>query len=232
MTALRAAAALVTVTVIALAAPAPALAAGLTVERIAKLSDAGLSDAAILRIAEEEGFAVPLTSERVLKGLDLGIPADLLSRLVEMSAEEGTAIEVAERDGVTVITGRGPDEASEPEPAEREEAMGPAGEPPALPPVQQVVVVGGVAPAGETVPSSFANGFPADATFGWSGGAVFLPARFGGSRPSAFGRTIVGFTQGPTELCVPLAPAPILVERPERRMIPVRTSRGVIYLPN
>lgn len=207
-------------------------------ERLIELHEAGFDDEIIVQLASREGLAEPLGSAHVLALREAGLSPALVSRLVLLSLDEGISIE--DRDGITVITGEGPvpltEESDESESRgsrddwEDEPRLG------AAPPPQVIVV--GAAPAAQVAAPSPVDestvGHPAGAVFGWSGGAVFLPARFGGSEPSAFGRTIVGFTGQPQPGCCPpvLAPAPPPVVEPTSRMIPVRTSRGELWIPN
>ena len=190
--------------------------------QLVELHRAGLTDEAILLLAEAEGFERAILTADALSLREAGLSSSLVSRLIALSAGSGIAVE--ERDGVTVITGRGAPEEADAEAA----APAPGDDRAAPPPAAQAIVViqqappaagaaSGGAVSGDNghAASDFANGYPAGATFGWSGGAVFLPARFGGSEPSAFGRTVIGFT-GP-QACAPLlAPAPVILSAEPR----------------
>lgn len=192
----------------------PASAGVLTVQDLVSLASGGLSETAIGRLIEVQGLTSPLSAADALTLREAGLSADFVSALVLRQA--GTGIEVEQRDGVTVVSGQGVIP-SEPD-VEREEDA---------PLAHETVIVGREAPAAQPV-----NGYPVGAAFGLSGGAVFLPARFGGSQPSAFGRTIVGFG-GFSPGCAPLLPAaaPVVVA-PEPRRVVIHTSRGEIWLPN
>jgi hypothetical protein len=212
---------------------APLAANPLTEKHLVAVSRAGLSDDAIVHMAEVRGLAGPFTPEMVLRLSEAGLSSSLLSRLVLMS-DGDEPIRIEERDGVTVISGRG--EARTEVETESRPERGPEEwpAPPPAPPAPEVVIVNGGAPAAASARDSTAGlGYPAGAVFGMAGGAVFLPARFGGNEPSAFGRTIVGFTGG-GECCAPyVAPAPVVVAPvPQTRMIPVHTSRGTLWIPN
>lgn len=225
--------ALVLLASLATAGPLRADEGPMGVERLVELHEAGLGDELIVALAEREGVK-PLAGSDLLTLREAGLSNDLLARLFRISHD---AIRVEERDGVTIITGEGPEpEAGRDEPADEEAAAPPAPAP--------VVVIQQAPAPGEAASSAAASGtpdateaYPVGAAFGWSGGAVFLPARFGGSQPSAFGRTIVAF-QGAAccPATVPVAPvvAPIVpvVAAPTPRMIPMRTSRGEIWIPN
>ena len=234
MRAVRALAALALTAVFA--APLPAN--PMNEKHLMALAEAGLSDDAILRMVEERGLAQPLTPEAVVLLREAGLSAPLVSRLI-LLAEGNEPIRIEERDGVTVISGRGePNQIEDEDARESWSERGPEewpAPPPAEPPALDVVIVNGATPAqASSQDSRTAQGYPAGAVFGVSGGAVFLPARFGGNEPSAFGRTIVGFTGGGVGCCAPyVAPAPVVVApAPETRMIPVRTSRGTLWIPN
>jgi hypothetical protein len=203
---------------------------------LVRLFEAGLTDEAIIQLADAQGFEHALDATDVLALREAGLPAGLVSKLVTMSAGR---ISVEERDGVTVITGRGPEES--PETQEQSAAPAPAAMPGPSAAQQQVIVV--QAPPASVTPApatddALVNGYPVGATFGWTGGAVFLPARFGGSEPSAFGRTIVAvapvppYCAAPVATCVPLADTLASTDVEPAHRIAIRTSRGRLWIPN
>lgn len=202
---------------LALLVASNASAATLTVPDVVSLASGGLSEAAIGRLIEAQGLTSPLSAADALALREAGLSAEFVSALVIRQA--GTGIEVEERDGVTVVSGEGlapftPDDAAE-EDREDEDSQ----------PLRETIIVAAPEPAPQAT-----NGHPVGATFGWSGGAVFLPARFGGSQPSAFGRTIVGF--GSPAGCAPALHAAPVLAAPEPRRVVIHTSRGEIWLPN
>lgn len=208
----------------ALLVAATAAASPLTISDLTALVRSGIDEGAIVRLVEAEGLAAPLGAGDALVLREAGMSASLVSRLVTWTAGDG--IEIEQRDGVLVVSGSGvPADASgsEGDASWRDEPGADPGE--ATPPEW---------PAESAAPpQDDDNGYPTGAVFGWSGGAVFLPARFGGSRPSAFGRTIVMTGELAPWMGAPwLPPAAPVMPSPDSGWITIRTSRGEIRVPN
>jgi len=220
----------------------PAVAAPLPLADLVRLGHEGVGEAVLLSLAQNQGVTGPLSADDVLEMSREGWSDELMVAVVKAAAEEsaspavesqGEGVVYEERDGALVARLHG-----EPEPA-----RGPA--PVAAAPPPQVVVVqapaaplAAAAPAAAPAPGAeFANGYPVGADYGWQGSTVFLPARFGGSRPSAFGRAIVSTGGGYYGLpyAAPLSTygygGQVLVG-PQRSTTLIRTSRGTRRIPN
>ncbi len=219
----------------------PAVAAPLPLADLVRLGHEGVGEAVLLSLAQNQGVTGPLSADDVLEMSRAGWSDELMVTVVRAAAEESASLAVEpqgegvvyeERDGALVARLHG-----EPEPA-RSRA------PVAAAPAPQVVVVQApaaplAAPAAAPAPvAEFANGYPVGADYGWQGSTVFLPARFGGSRPSAFGRAIVS-TGGGGYYGQPYA-APLstygyggqVLVAPQRSTTLIRTSRGTRRIPN
>ncbi len=196
-------------------APPPAAAAPLTVGDLLALWRVQISSEAILTMARAEGLASALSVAEATSLREAGLPADLVSELLTLGS--GAAIRVGEDDGVIVVEGRG--EATDP-PVVGSGFLPTEPAPPAASPSPAVVVNVQATPA-------MASGG------GWGCGplaqAVFVPAHRTPDGPSVFGTTIVS----PGIVCPQLVQPIVLAPEPVRsRMIPIRTSRGQLMIPN
>ena len=233
---------------LAVALALPAVAAPLPLADFVRLGHEGVGEAVLLSLAQNQGVTGPLSADEVLEMSRAGWSDELMVAVVKAAAHEsallaaepvelrGESVVYEERDGALVARLHG-----EPEPA-------PVPRPAliAAAPAPQVVVVQApaaplAAPAPALAPAAeYANGYPVGANHAWQGSTVFLPARFGGSTPSAFGRAIVstggsGHYGYGVPYAAPLSPygygGQVLVG-PQRSTTLIRTSRGTRRIPN
>ena len=218
---------------------APALARPVAVADLVEM--AGVPEDLVLRLVQHRGFGGELGAGALAELSSAGFSDAFLSRLVELTrpAPEIDGVTYRVVDGVLRVQGEGQEPAADasgssavgaPAVIASPEPLQPSGEAPAVPPA--LVIDGTAWLAGEQ-----ANPYPAGAV-GW-GSAVFLPARYG-NPASSFGRTIVSMSPRilePCGTCCTAASMPVLVDaasmaRSEGRLIPIRTSRGTIWVPN
>lgn len=220
----------------------PVSAAPLPLSDLLRLSAEGVGEPVLLSIARNQGVAGPLIADQVLAMNRAGWSDELMAAVVKAAAtspEPSTSdvpiVVYEEREGAVVARLRGvPDEEDDREAAPSGIAAGPPQVVVQAPPVTVLQ-----APAESPPPSQTVIGFPVGSDQGWQGSTVFLPARFGGSTPSAFGRTIVTNGGGGAYYGSPYGPAlstygyggPVL-SAPEPSTTLIRTSRGTRRIPN
>lgn len=208
--------------------PATASSDPLTSADVVSLAESGAGEELIRSLVDERGFSGPTGVAQVVALKKSGLSDALLLHLIAAAPprEDGEpAVEV--RDGVLVVSGRGEavDVAAEAEPEAPTHQAQAATDEPATHSHQPA--------SWPSAPETAQNAFPAGATFGSSGGAVFVPSHFGES-PSAFGKVVIVGPSFPVFYPVPVAvPVAVPTAPPSRYdRIPVRTSRGTIYFPN
>lgn len=187
--------------VLALGLAGAVVAAPVSVADLLRLADAGAGEKLLSRVVDERGLSGEVGVEDILVLKKAGFSDAFIEELIDGGAPglASSSVSVREEGGVLVVEGRGtPSEAAPgaPPQAESHARATSASASPAPP----VVVVQQAAPASDASPHvpersperslGVENPYPVGATFGVSGGAVFLPARFG-DPPSAFGRTII-----------------------------------------
>ena len=232
----------------------PSSAAPLTLSELLGLTEEGVGEVVLLSIARNQGVAGPLTAQQILEMKQAGWTDVLMAAVIDASSTPtdaaatqpaslaptpGSEVVYEERDGAVVARLRGePEAAREPGLPRFLSEIPPA---PALPAAPVVIVQAPAAAAAPTAASvQHQSGYPVGADFGWSGSAVFLPAHFGGSTPSAFGRAIIsnGADRGyyGTPYAAPLAPYGYSGARLNYSVRPsttlIRTSRGTRRIPN
>lgn len=201
---------------------------------------ADLPESLVLRVVERRGLAGQLGAQAVQELAQAGFSDGFLSRLLDLTAPtpeiDGVSYRVV--DGVLRVRVEG----EEPAAAEAE-APRAVDDEPRPSPAPSSLDAGldaddGVAVLREDRQAiENANPYPSGAA-GW-GSAVFVPARYG-SPPSSFGRTIVATSPlvvEPQVACCVVGTQPRLLDaasvaRSEGRLIPIRTSRGTIWVPN
>jgi hypothetical protein len=230
-----------------LALAVSAAAAPLSLGDLIRLADEGVGEKVLLSIAENQGVEGPLNADQVLAMNRAGWSDELMAAVVKAAAAgappaappASEAVTYEERDGTVVARLHGePGDSGAPE---REGPAPAVREPQSAPPV--VVVQAPPAPVpteapARWVPEDYVPGYPVGASYGWSGSTVFLPAHFGGSTPSSFGRTIVSTGGGPTYGALYAPPSAAygyagpVVAAPQPSTTTIRTSRGLRQVPN
>lgn len=216
----------------------------LDVDDLVRLARAGAGDVLLEELLAERGFEDDLSVEAILELKRAGVSDAVVAGLLAESRPGGPVggVTYREEDGVLVVEGRGdPSVAPAPDPPPSVATDLTAASP--APPAPTVVVVeAGPSAAPEPRRDANANPFPLGSSHGWSGSTVFVPARFG-EPASSFGRTHVTLGPGWGPACgavPPLVrpgvrfpgPTSSLAGGASGRTIPVRTSRGIIRLPN
>jgi hypothetical protein len=220
----------------------------LPVDDLVALS-ASMTPEVLLRLAERRGLDRALGADDRAALLDAGAAPELIERLA-LLAEPGVEVDgvaYAVVDGVIRVRAEGT------EPAGTSTRASGFGEPPPdaatwddSSTTEKVALAEQAPLSSESAgDAGWSNPYPVGA-YGATVGAVFIPARFGGT-PSAFGRTIVSTWSGTDGACCYPAPGgpwavvapggPIISSgvRPDARpdgFIPLRTSRGTLWVPN
>ena len=243
-----AASALLTVFVM-LPGAAPAAEKPLDSAGILRLHAVGMPESTVKELVTRLGMQGPLGVEEIETLREAGVSAELVAYLVSALPRQSPVdgVNYLDRDGVLVVEGHGeaaadealagaPDAAT-PDAPTRAPALS---APPVLPPPVTIVIASQPAPASQALAARQDSGaYPVGAEYGWTGSAVFLPARFGGS-PSSFGRAIVS-APSVVQAVVPACGmgglgldgvVAELASRSNANLIPLRTSRGTIWVPN